>query len=82
MLRVLCLSRPASLCAGVLSQTALQTGRPLSGTAPLRHERLYEVLPPLESFSRRHIGPSPEYIKEMLDVCKVEVSTFVFVLTC
>jgi len=32
------------------------------------------VLPPLESFSRRHIGPSPQDVQEMLKVCGVEVS--------
>lgn len=50
--------------------------RPISCTAPICHERLYEVLPPLESFSRRHIGPSPEFIQEMLQACGVEVGLY------
>ena len=48
--------------------------RPFSLSAQFRHERLREVLPPLESFSRRHIGPSAEDAQEMLQVCGVEVS--------
>lgn len=48
----------------------------LSSTASLSHERLYQVLPPLESFSRRHIGPSPEDEKKMLETCGVNVSLF------
>ena len=81
MLRVL--ARPkASKLLGILSSRVLSLklentwSRPLSSTSPLCHERLYEVLPPLESFSRRHIGVSPEDIKEMLDVCGVKVREF------
>lgn len=48
--------------------------RTLSLSAQARHERLREVLPPLESFARRHIGPSQEDTQEMLKVCGVEVS--------
>ena len=47
--------------------------RALSLSATLRHDRLKEVLPPLESFAKRHIGPRPEDTKEMLKVCGVEV---------
>lgn len=47
--------------------------RALSTTLSLRHERLHEVLPPLESFARRHIGPSAEDAQEMLKTCGVEV---------
>lgn len=47
--------------------------RALSVSAWRRHERLHEVLPPLESFARRHIGPSTEDTREMLRVCGVEV---------
>ncbi len=49
--------------------------RPISSTQALRHERLYQVLPPLESFSKRHIGPSQEEADEMLKFCGVEVRT-------
>ncbi len=74
MLRGGSLWRPVSLNSCTLSRRAVQVLRQVSGSVPLCHERLYEVLPPLESFSRRHIGPSPESIKEMLDVCKVKVN--------
>ena len=47
--------------------------RALSVAAWRRHERLHEVLPPLESFARRHIGPSSEDAQEMLRTCGVEV---------
>ena len=47
--------------------------RALSTSLSLRHERLHEVLPPLESFARRHIGPSSEDAQEMLKTCGVEV---------
>ena len=47
--------------------------RPISTVVPLSHERLHEVLPPMESFSRRHIGPSPEETGAMLEECGVEV---------
>lgn len=47
--------------------------RALSTTAFRRHERLHEVLPPLESFARRHIGPSAGEVQEMLKTCGVEV---------
>ena len=45
----------------------------ISTSSTAHHERLHEVLPPLESFSRRHIGPSPEEVSEMLEVCGVKV---------
>ena len=48
--------------------------RALSVSAWRSHERLHEVLPPLESFARRHIGPSPEDTQEMLRTCGVEVN--------
>lgn len=47
--------------------------RALSVSAWSRHERLHEVLPPMESFARRHIGPSTRDIQEMLKTCGVEV---------
>ena len=47
--------------------------RALSVSAWRRHERLHEVLPPLENFARRHIGPSSEDTQDMLRVCGVEV---------
>ena len=50
------------------------SSRLLSLSALRRHERMHEVLPPLESFARRHIGPSSEDTQEMLRVCGVEVS--------
>ena len=53
--------------------------RELSVSVWRRHERLHEVLPPLESFSRRHIGPSPEDTIEMLGACGVEVCVCVCV---
>jgi hypothetical protein len=53
--------------------------RALSVSARRRHERLHEVLPPLESFARRHIGPSSEDTSEMLKTCGVEVCTCVCV---
>lgn len=48
--------------------------RAFSVSAWRRHERLHEVLPPLESFTRRHIGPSDSDIQDMLRTCGVEVS--------
>ena len=39
-----------------------------------RPARIENVLPPLESFSRRHIGPSDSEMTEMLKVCNVKVS--------
>ena len=48
--------------------------RALSVSAWRSHERLHEVLPPLESFARRHIGPSPEDTQKMLRTCGVEVN--------
>jgi len=79
MLRVLTIPKATKLlglCSTNLLSQKLENAksRPLSGTAPLYHERLYEVLPPHESFSRRHIGVSPEDIKHMLEVCGVKVS--------
>lgn len=50
------------------------TSRLISTSPSLTHERLYEVLPPLESFAKRHIGPSEEEVAEMLQVCGVKVS--------
>lgn len=47
--------------------------RALSVSAWSRHERLHEVLPPMESFARRHMGPSTRDIQEMLKTCGVEV---------
>ena len=48
--------------------------RAFSVSAWRPHERLHEVLPPLESFTRRHIGPSDNDVQEMLRACGVEVS--------
>lgn len=48
-------------------------GRSVSTSLVACHERLHEVLPPLESFARRHIGPSEEEVAEMLEVCGVKV---------
>ena len=48
--------------------------RPLSVSPVSRHERLKEVLPPLESFAKRHIGPSQSETDEMLAACGVKVS--------
>lgn len=45
----------------------------ISSSGVSHHERIHEVLPPLESFSRRHIGPSEEEIADMLRTCGVEV---------
>ena len=39
--------------------------------------RIENVLPPLESFSRRHIGPSESEVAEMLETCGVMVSSVV-----
>ena len=36
--------------------------------------RLKEVLPPLESFAKRHIGPSEKDTMAMLQTCGVQVS--------
>ena len=47
--------------------------RAFSLSAAVRDEKLREVLPPLESFARRHIGPSRQDAQEMLKVCGVEV---------
>ena len=43
-------------------------------TSLWRPARIENVLPPLEAFSRRHIGPSDSEAKEMLEVCNVKVS--------
>ena len=48
--------------------------RALSLSPALSHERLREVLPPLESFAKRHVGPSQEDINHMLKVVGVKVS--------
>lgn len=81
MLRVLKVSRVSS---GWLKSLHTPRGhrpklgslkRLVSTSAIQRHERLHEVLPPLESFSRRHIGPSDEEVAEMLKTCGVEVRT-------
>ena len=58
----------------VLVQRMTIARRAFSLSACVRHERLHEVLPPHESFARRHIGPSSEDTQEMLRVCGVEVS--------
>ena len=58
---------------GLLNFRLEVSRRPISTSLAVRHERLYEVLPPLESFSRRHIGPSPEEVQEMLNACGEEV---------
>jgi glycine dehydrogenase len=58
--------------ASVLVQRMTVARRAFSVSAWVRHERLHEVLPPLESFARRHIGPSSEDTQEMLRVCGVE----------
>ena len=47
--------------------------RALSLSPALGHERLREILPPLESFDKRHIGPSHEDINHMLKVVGVKV---------
>ena len=39
-----------------------------------RPARIENVLPPLEPFSRRHIGPSDCEVKEMLEMCNVKVN--------
>ena len=64
-----------ALRARVLFPRAMAAQRALSVSAWHRHERLHEVLPPLESFARRHIGPSSEEVQEMLGTCGVEVYT-------
>lgn len=54
--------------------------RSVSSSAVLWHERLNEVLPPLECFTNRHIGPSEQETEEMLRACGVQVrnsSTYV-----
>ena len=48
--------------------------RSLSLSAALSHERLKEILPPLESFAKRHIGPSETDVKDMLKVIGVQVN--------
>ena len=79
MLRALAVSRRASglltsfTSAGEQLSKLESFRRLLSTSTILRHERLHEVLPPLESFSRRHIGPSEEEVAEMLRACGVEV---------
>ena len=45
----------------------------LTAASQARGGRLSEVLPPLESFAKRHIGPSRQDRQEMLSVCGVEV---------
>ena len=60
--------RPAAQCV---------RRRALSLSPLLRHERLKEILPPLESFAKRHIGPSQEDISHMLRVVGVQVCTTV-----
>ena len=57
----------------VKSRGPLSPRRYIALSAAVRHERLKEVLPPLESFARRHIGPSPEERQEMLRTCGVQV---------
>lgn len=47
--------------------------RSLSLSAVVSHERLGEILPPLESFAKRHIGPSRDDVREMLNVIGVQV---------
>ena len=42
-----------------------------------RPARIEDVLPPLESFSRRHIGPSEVEVVEMLETCGVKVSLLI-----
>lgn len=48
--------------------------RHIFSSAVVRHERLNEVLPPLECFTKRHIGPSEQETEEMLKACGVEAS--------
>ena len=62
--------------SSALFQRLAVARRALSVSARRRHERLHEVLPPLESFARRHIGPSSEDTREMLRVCGVEVGSW------
>ena len=38
-----------------------------------RPARIEDVLPPLESFSRRHIGPNESEVADMLETCGVNV---------
>ncbi|XP_064386896.1 glycine dehydrogenase (decarboxylating), mitochondrial-like [Halichondria panicea] len=46
--------------------------RHIFSSSVVRHERLNEVLPPLECFTKRHIGPSEQETGEMLRACGVE----------
>lgn len=76
MLRALMTSRmvPGMLCRFTGGARRLQKVERFVSTSPVsHHERLHEVLPPLESFARRHIGPSQEEVSEMLEVCGVKV---------
>lgn len=67
------LRAPALVRRLLAAQRPVGSRRAVSVSASRRHERLHEVLPPLESFARRHIGPSPEDIEKMLGECGVEV---------
>ena len=51
-------------------------GRSVFSSAVMRHERLSEVVPPLECFTKRHIGPSTQDTQEMLRACGVEVTSY------
>lgn len=53
--------------------------RTLSMSPVLSHERLREILPPLESFAKRHIGPSQSDVGEMLKVVGVQVRRMLYV---
>ena len=58
---------------GSLTARCAVRQRALSLSPVLSHERLREILPPLESFDKRHIGPSQEDINHMLKVIGVKV---------
>lgn len=59
--------------SGCLAARSCVRHRALSLCPVLSHERLKEILPPLESFAKRHIGPSQADVSEMLKVIGVQV---------
>ncbi len=76
MLRTLVASRQVPALLTKLGERRLRdVCRFLSTSSSWSHERLHEVLPPLESFARRHIGPSDEEVSEMLEACGVKVAS-------
>jgi hypothetical protein len=72
MLRSLLVCKPV-LRSFAWPARSLEAGRFVCTSPLTHHERLHEVLPPLESFAKRHIGPSEEDVTVMLEACGVKV---------